>query len=76
MPDISEGQTREQLIDSALGRAGWDVSNPQQVGIEVPVDGSDGERARWLRERRVASEAVESPDTCPNAGGLNQNIYG
>ena len=61
MPDINESQTREQLIDQALARAGWEVSNPNQVGIELPVDGTDGQRARRLRERRAAGEDVELP---------------
>jgi len=39
----SEARTRKDLIDPALLRAGWNVSDPAQVGIEVPVDGPDAE---------------------------------
>jgi len=37
----NEALTRRELIDPALERAGWDVSDPEQVGIEIPVDGFD-----------------------------------
>ncbi|GAB3481616.1 DEAD/DEAH box helicase family protein [Marinomonas epiphytica] len=33
----SEAKTRKLLIDSMLAQAGWDVSNPESVGIEVEV---------------------------------------
>ena len=39
----SEAQTRKELIDPALRKAGWHVDNNQQVGIEIPVDGFDPE---------------------------------
>src|SRR5690242_12543091 len=37
----SEATTRKELIDPALRKAGWDVTNPNLVGIEIPVDGFD-----------------------------------
>ncbi len=37
----SEAKTRKDLIDPALKKAGWDINNRQQVGIEIPVDGFD-----------------------------------
>ncbi len=37
----NEAKTRKELIDPALQKAGWDVNNPDQVGLEIPVDGSD-----------------------------------
>ena len=52
-----EATTRKELIDPALEKAGWDLGNPDQVGIEIPVDGFDP--AAWhalelqLRESRV-----------------------
>jgi type I restriction enzyme, R subunit len=64
MPDINEQQTRVQLIDKALARAGWHVANPNQVGIEVPVDDFEPEawpalnrQLRTLREAGVTYEA-------------------
>lgn len=37
----NEDKTRKLIIDTMLLRAGWDVSNPDQVGIEVEVDFPD-----------------------------------
>ena len=39
----NEARTREDLIDPALLKAGWDLNNPQQVGFEIPVDGYNAE---------------------------------
>ena len=47
MTGPTEATTRRELIDPALKRAGWDVGNPDQVGIEIPVDGFDP--AAWQR---------------------------
>ena len=41
MPQPSEAKTRKELIDPALKRAGWDVADPNRVGLEIPVDGFD-----------------------------------
>ncbi len=40
MAGLNEAQTRQKLIDPALAKAGWDVNNKDQVGIEIPVDKS------------------------------------
>src|SRR5690554_4365877 len=37
----NEAKTRTLLIDAMLLQAGWDVSNPAQVGLEVDVDFPD-----------------------------------
>lgn len=37
----SEAKTRALLIDAMLVQAGWDISNPSQVGQEVEVDFPD-----------------------------------
>jgi type I restriction enzyme R subunit len=42
----TEARTRKELIDPALKKAGWDINNPDQVGIEIPVDDFELE-ARW-----------------------------
>ena len=47
MTGPTEAATRRELIDPALGKAGWDVNDPDQVGIEIPVDGFDA--AAWQR---------------------------
>ena len=41
MTNRNEAKTRRELIDPALKKAGWDVKNPAQVGLEIPVDGFD-----------------------------------
>ena len=59
-PSPTEATTRINMIDPALRRAGWDVDDPDQVGIEIPVDGFDP--AAWqtlvtqLRQRSVPYE--------------------
>jgi type I restriction enzyme, R subunit len=40
---LNEARTRENLIDPALTRAGWNLMNKSQVGLEIPVDGYDAE---------------------------------
>ena len=37
----NEAITRRNLIDPALQKAGWDVNDVNQVGLEIPVDGTD-----------------------------------
>jgi type I site-specific restriction endonuclease len=56
----TEARTRKQLIDPALEKAGWDVTNPDQVGIEIPVDGFDPQawRALEARLRRLRETGV------------------
>jgi predicted type IV restriction endonuclease len=44
----NEADTRAQLIDPQLKRAGWDVANSDQVGLEIPVDGFDPQAWRRL----------------------------
>ena len=39
MPRLSEAETRKQLIDPALERAGWNLKNHALVGLEIPVEG-------------------------------------
>ena len=36
----SEAATREVYIDPKLEAAGWPVSDPARVGLEIPVDGN------------------------------------
>lgn len=59
MSGPNEAQTRRQYIDKALYHAGWDISDKDQVGIEIPVDKSMT-AVQWqvalkkLRESRAA----------------------
>jgi hypothetical protein len=45
MPDPTEADTREKLIDPALEKAGWDLQDPKQVRFEIPV--YDTDPAAW-----------------------------
>ena len=47
----NEATTRKELIDPALKKAGWDVNNPEQVRIEIPVDGFDPKAWEVLKRR-------------------------
>lgn len=47
----NEAKTRKELIDPALERAGWDINNHDQVGIEIPVDGFDPQAWDALKKK-------------------------
>ena len=51
MPGPTEAKTRKELIDPALLRAGWNVDDPNQVGLEIPVDGFDPTARQALQEK-------------------------
>lgn len=64
----NEAITRKELIDPALARAGWDISNPQQVRFEIPVDGTSAEQwqtvqaeLRRLKEQGIPYSSEELP---------------
>jgi hypothetical protein len=40
---LNEARTRYILIDPALTKAGWNLEDRTQVGLEIPVDGYDAE---------------------------------
>lgn len=47
----NEATTRKELIDPALLKAGWDVHNANQVGLEIPVDQSDPQAWALLKTK-------------------------
>ncbi len=51
MSSPTEARTRKELIDPALEKAGWDVDNPDQVEIEIPVDGFDPQAWKALEAK-------------------------
>ena len=51
MSDWNEATTRTELIDPALERAGWDVHDREQVGLEIPVDGTSPEA--WQAQLKI-----------------------
>ncbi len=56
---FTEAKTRKELIDPALSKAGWDVTDPIQVGLEIPVDGFDPQAWKKLEQeiRRIKAQA-------------------
>ena len=46
------------LIDPALKRAGWDVADPNQVGLEIPVDGFDPTAWQILQQKLAQIRAL------------------
>lgn len=70
---ISESKTRKQLIDPRIAKAGWQLNDKRQVGIEIPVDGYDAEP--WngvtdyilLRENGEVLAVVEAKRTSHDA---------
>lgn len=51
MAELTEAQTRRQLIDQALAKAGWDPTQPTLVGQEIPVDGTDAQVWQQLQPK-------------------------
>ena len=51
LPGPSEKKTRQELIDPELKKAGWDVTDPEQVGLEIPVDGFDPAAWQQLQQQ-------------------------
>lgn len=45
MFNSNEAKTRKELIDPLLAKTGWDITNPNQVGLEIPAD--DYDPAAW-----------------------------
>lgn len=54
----NEAKTRKELIDPALNKAGWDVNNPNFVGLEIPVDGFDSQA--WATFKMKLNRIQES----------------
>ena len=72
----AEARTRKELIDPALKRAGWDVDNPTQVGIEIPVDGFDPAAWQQLEHQlRQIREQANIRDIALPAGVSDYALY-
>jgi type I site-specific restriction endonuclease len=63
MPAPTEARTRKELIDPALEKAGWDLSNRDQVGFEIPVGDVDPAHERTL-ERKLSEGGLCQPAPC------------
>jgi type I restriction enzyme, R subunit len=54
----NEAHTRQELIDPALTKAGWDPGNRNQVGLEIPVDGFDPKAWKRLEAKLKRTREV------------------
>lgn len=70
---MNEAQTRHQLIDVALAKAGWDVNAHDQVGLEIPVDGFDP--AAWEQLRDTLQRQDAPPETQLPSGISDYALY-
>jgi type I restriction enzyme, R subunit len=61
LPQPSEARTRKELIDPALKRAGWDVADPNRVGLEIPLDGFDPAAWQVLQKNLQQIRASGAP---------------
>ena len=74
--NLSEARTRIDLIEPALQKAGWDVHDPEQVGIEIPVDGFDPQAWKALEARlRHLRESGGIYDVQLPGGGSDYALY-
>jgi hypothetical protein len=67
----TEAQTRKDLIDPTLEKAGWNVHDPARVGTGIPVERFDPQawrvlkaRLNRLREAGVPYEVEASRSVC------------
>jgi type I restriction enzyme R subunit len=71
----TEAKTRKELIDPALEKAGWDVADPDQVGLEIPVDGFDPQAWQRLQARlKRLQEAGLSYDATSLPSGVSDYV--
>lgn len=76
MADQTEKRTRKDLIDPELRKAGWNVDDPAQVGLEIPVDGFDPAAWQKLQSRiKQLREANPSLSVQLPAGVSDYALY-
>ena len=74
MPDPTEGKTRKELIDPALRGAGWNVADPSQVGLEIPVDGFDPQAWSELEAKLRRLAEVGAPYEVETPRGVSDYV--
>jgi type I site-specific restriction endonuclease len=57
----NEAKTRKEMIDPALQKAKWDINDRNQVGLEIPVDGTDAQA--WAELKKKLDRIHESGGT-------------
>jgi hypothetical protein len=65
MHKTSEAETRRKMIDPSLERAGWNLKNHAQVGLEIPVDGYDKEQFYPILTKSIISRRAQCNQTSP-----------
>ncbi len=76
MANPTEAQTRTELIDPALVKAGWDISNPDQVGTEIPTaEISPAAWQAWDAELHRLREAGAPYQAKPPQGVSDYVLY-
>ena len=72
---MNERTVRRDLIDPALTKGGWDVANPSEVRLEVPVDGSDPAAWAALSTRLRAANSSLPANTVLPSGIADYLLY-
>jgi len=70
----NEARTRKEQIDPALYKAGWDVNNPAQVGLEIPVDGSNAAAVQAVLARLRHVKDAPALYTTPLPPGISDYV--
>jgi len=73
LPGPTEAETRRELIDPALERAGWDLGDDTQVGVEIPADQYDP--AAWHRLAAQLRQQHDIPDVRLPSGVCDYVLY-
>ena len=72
---MNEKTMRERFIDPALLRAGWDVQKSAQVGLEIPVDGTDPIKWAALSKKLSALKGNLPDDAVLPSGIADYVLY-
>ncbi len=70
----NEARTRKERIDPALYKAGWDINNSAQVGLEIPVDGSNAAAVQAVLARLRHVKDAQALYTTPLPPGISDYV--
>ena len=73
MTDRDEATTRRELIDPALEKAGWDLSDRTQVRREIPADQYNAQA--WERLAEMTRRLQKLPEVRPPEGICDYALY-
>ncbi|MBL7709148.1 MAG: hypothetical protein JNJ86_08740 [Chitinophagaceae bacterium] len=78
---FNESETRNNLIDPLLIKAGWDLADRRSVGFEIPVDGYDAAPINGItgyclfRENGEVLAVIEAKRTRRDARVGKEQLY-